>query len=155
MAIVTTNQIAKVLDMTERRVQQLSKEGMPKEGRGKWDVIKVIHWYIKYLRALNDPGGTVKDERIKTEQVKRQKMQMEIDKEIGELFYRNEIMKDNAEILLLTKQNFLNLSARTIKTIAREFDIPQSKIPIIKKYIDKEVIEILNHLSNELSRGIK
>ena len=48
IAEVDANRLAKVLNVTARRVQQLSNEGMPKSGRGKYPLIACIHWYVKF-----------------------------------------------------------------------------------------------------------
>jgi phage terminase Nu1 subunit (DNA packaging protein) len=44
--------IAKLLRLTERRVQQLSKEGViPKAERGQYDLVPAVQGYIGYLQA--------------------------------------------------------------------------------------------------------
>lgn len=43
--------IAKLLDLSERRVQQLGREGViPKATRGQYDLIGSVRGYIRYLR---------------------------------------------------------------------------------------------------------
>jgi len=43
--------IAKLLDLSERRVQQLSREGViPKATRGQYDLIGSVRGYVRYLR---------------------------------------------------------------------------------------------------------
>ena len=43
--------IAKLLDLSERRVQQLSREGViPKATRGQYDLIGSVRGYVHYLR---------------------------------------------------------------------------------------------------------
>jgi phage terminase Nu1 subunit (DNA packaging protein) len=43
--------IAKLLDLSERRVQQLSREGViPKAERGQYDLIGSVRGYVRYLR---------------------------------------------------------------------------------------------------------
>lgn len=43
--------IAKLLDLTERRVQQLSREGViPKAERGQYDLVGAVRGYVAYLR---------------------------------------------------------------------------------------------------------
>ena len=42
--------IAKLLDLTERRVQQLSREGViPKAERGQYDLVGAVRGYVAYL----------------------------------------------------------------------------------------------------------
>lgn len=48
--------IAKLLRLTERRVQQLSKEGViPKAERGQYDLVPAVQGYIGYLQARVAP----------------------------------------------------------------------------------------------------
>src|SRR6056297_2219834 len=43
--------IARLLDLSERRVQQLSREGViPKADRGQYDLIGSVRGYVRYLR---------------------------------------------------------------------------------------------------------
>jgi phage terminase Nu1 subunit (DNA packaging protein) len=45
--------IARLLDLTERRVQQLSREGViPKAERGEYDLVGAVRGYVAYLRDL-------------------------------------------------------------------------------------------------------
>ncbi len=43
--------IAKLLDLSERRIQQLSREGViPKATRGQYDLVGSVRGYVRYLR---------------------------------------------------------------------------------------------------------
>lgn len=43
--------IARLLDLTERRVQQLSREGViPRGERGRYDLVGSVRGYVRYLR---------------------------------------------------------------------------------------------------------
>lgn len=45
--------IAKLLNVTVRRVQQLAKEGViPKAQRGKYPLVGCVHGYVKFLQEL-------------------------------------------------------------------------------------------------------
>ena len=52
MAIVDVARVAQALNLHVRRVQYLVKEGMPREARGKYDAVKCMCWYIRYLQIL-------------------------------------------------------------------------------------------------------
>jgi len=60
MAMVELNQLARVLNLTPRRVQQLAGEGLPRESRGNYDLAVCINWYIRYLqKALQSKSSDV------------------------------------------------------------------------------------------------
>jgi phage terminase Nu1 subunit (DNA packaging protein) len=48
---VPLSTIAKLLDLTERRVNQLAKDGvLPKSARGRYELVPVVRAYIRFLR---------------------------------------------------------------------------------------------------------
>ena len=51
MPTIDVHKVSKFLNVTPRRVQQLVKEGMPREARGQYNPIKCGAWYVRYLRA--------------------------------------------------------------------------------------------------------
>jgi hypothetical protein len=52
MAWASLEQIAQVLNLTPRYVNKLVKEqGMPRQGRGEYDLVMCVHWYIDFLKA--------------------------------------------------------------------------------------------------------
>ena len=60
--VVPAKTIAKLFDVTERRVQQLAKKGIiTKNERGRYDLKAAVQGYIKFLRksSLEGPEGTI------------------------------------------------------------------------------------------------
>jgi phage terminase Nu1 subunit (DNA packaging protein) len=53
--IVNTSQLAAMLAIGERRVQQLREEGLPRVIRGKWDLMAVIPWYLEHVEKHANP----------------------------------------------------------------------------------------------------
>jgi hypothetical protein len=51
MPTVDVTKVVKFLNVTPRRVQQLVKEGMPRDARGQYNPIKCGAWYVRYLQA--------------------------------------------------------------------------------------------------------
>ena len=48
---VSTIQLAKILKLSERRVQQLTKEGIiPKLDRNNYNLVESVNFYIDYLK---------------------------------------------------------------------------------------------------------
>jgi len=71
MPLYPASTIAKLFNLTERRVQQLAKEGIiPKAERNKYDLVGSVRGYVKYLqdRALGrDDGAYAEESDIKLE----------------------------------------------------------------------------------------
>ena len=51
MPITDVERVAQALNLTRSRVAQLVKQGMPKEGRGQYDPVKYMLWYIRFLQT--------------------------------------------------------------------------------------------------------
>jgi len=60
--IVTTTQLAGMLSLSDRRVQQLREEGMPRITRGKWDLMAVIPWYMEQVEKHANPRNKSAEE---------------------------------------------------------------------------------------------
>jgi hypothetical protein len=52
MPLVDVTRVAQALNLDERRIQQLVKEGLPREKRGQYDAVKCMLWYIRYLQVV-------------------------------------------------------------------------------------------------------
>lgn len=86
--------IAKLLDLTPRRVQQLSSEGViPRAEKGRYELVPAVRGYIRYLRdraigadALPDESARASRARLLKAQAEAQ--EMENAKVKGELLPR-------------------------------------------------------------------
>ena len=83
--------IAKLLDLTDRRVQQLTSEGViPKTERGRYELVPAVRGYVRYLRdrSIGKDGAVIPDiasERARLTREQADKMAMENAKARGEL----------------------------------------------------------------------
>lgn len=86
--------LAKLFHLTERRVQQLAKEGIiPKGAKGKYELVGSVRGYVKYLhdRALGRSDATYTDptdiriERKRLIKAQAERAEQENQKQRGEL----------------------------------------------------------------------
>ena len=82
--------IARLLDLSERRIQQLSREGViPKAERGQYDLVGAVRGYVAYLRDLAVKAQAVAPdfgtERARLIKAKADLAEMEADGRRGEL----------------------------------------------------------------------
>ena len=81
--------IAKLLDLTERRVQQLAREGViPKAESGRYDLVQAVRGYVKYLRdrALGEAStADVFSEKARLTKLTADKLEIEIARQTGQL----------------------------------------------------------------------
>ena len=129
---VTT--ISNLFNMTDRRVQQLAKEGIiPKADRGKYDLIACVKSYIIYLQENSVYNGTFdlrgERARLTKEQADSQQLKNSIaKKEVAPIsiieFALSNLAQQVSSILeslpLKIKKKSPHLSGREIEEIRRE-----------------------------------
>lgn len=85
MPIVGIKKVAEALNLTPRRVQQLVPEGMPREGRGQYDPVKCLLFYVRFLqRKLEEKPAAGAEGEISGERSARVR-RIEADCEMKEL----------------------------------------------------------------------
>ena len=105
--------IAKLLRLTERRVQQLAKDDIiPKAERGKYDLISSVHGYIDFLKAKAGGDFTAEDvikNKNKLMKAKAEIAEIEKMKATGELIPKQEVKNTWLELINKVKQKLLTI----------------------------------------------
>ena len=133
--------IARVLMLDVRRVQQLAKEGVvPREGRGRYDLVKSVQGYIGYLqeRARVSPqdegrASDYTEGRTRRELANAELAELEVAEKRGELLRRDEVIRTWTTQLVAVKERLRaipsklrgrlkKLTKRQLKVIAEEID---------------------------------
>jgi len=109
--------IAKLLDLSERRVQQLSREGViPKANRGQYDLIGSVRGYVRYLRdqALKAQAGApdYAAERARFIRARADLAEMEAEEKRRSLIAADEIEAAWIAVLALLRTRLLGLPDR-------------------------------------------
>lgn len=109
--------IAKLLDLSERRVQQLSREGViPKATRGQYDLIGSVRGYVRYLRdqAAQAQAGApdYASERARFIRARADLAEMEAEQRRGALIAAEEIEAAWIKVLALLRTRLLALPDR-------------------------------------------
>ena len=137
--------IAKLLKLSERRIQQLAKEGViPKAERGKYDLVNSVHGYIDYLKAK--AGGEFTAEEVlknKNKLLKAKAELAEIDKmkASGELIPKGEVKKSWLELVHKLKQKLLSIPNKVAPVVVTVKSINEIKL-IIQDKIHEALYEI-------------
>ena len=123
--------IARLLDLTERRVQQLASEGIiPKASRGKYDLVESVRRYIGQLRLQVEasPSGKVtvlEDERARLTRAKADLAELDERERRDELVPAVQIEKFLLAILSRVRQGVLTLPSRAAPKAHDAKTIPQ------------------------------
>jgi len=109
--------IAKLLDLSERRVQQLSREGViPKATRGQYDLIGSVRGYVRYLRdqAVSAQAGApdYAAERARYIRARADLVEMEASQRRGALIAADDIESAWIKVLALLRTRVLALPDR-------------------------------------------
>ena len=141
----STTTIAKLLQLSERRVQQLTKDGIiPKVDRGKYELVPAVHGYINYLRhqmsAEVSTDDIVKNKNrltLATAELREiEKSQLE-----GELIPALEIKKTWLHYVNLIKTKLMSIPNKTAPQMVTVNNINDAK-NILKERIHDTLDEI-------------
>lgn len=150
MATVDVTKVASALNLDERRVQQLVKEGMPREARGQYDPVKCLLWYVRYLQhALEKKsvptldGGFVgeREERVRLLRADADLREMELARERGLVVAIEDVEKEMSELVLSVKARVMAVAPRVAPEI-----IGETSRVMIQAKIEKSIKEALVQL---------
>jgi phage terminase Nu1 subunit (DNA packaging protein) len=153
MTLVSVERVAQALNLQRRRVQQLVKEGMPKEARGEYDAVKCMLWYIRYLqaaierRSVRTPEGSFtgeRDERVRLLRVHADLREIQLAKERGSLVSIADVERALTDLVLVTKARIMAIAPRVAPELVGE----TSRIMIQAK-IECACKEALSYLAKQ------
>ena len=139
--------IAKLLDLSERRVQQLSREGViPKAERGQYDLIGSVRGYVRYLRdqALKSQAGApdYMAERARFIRARADLAEMEAQQKRRSLIAADQIEAAWIAVLALLRTRLLALPDRLA---SQAFDQPT--VGDTRNLIRAAIREVLDDLA--------
>lgn len=157
MATVNPDKVAQALNITPSRVHQLVKEGLPKEGRGQFDPVKCLLWYVRYLQAALEKkavptldGGFVgeREERVRLLRADADLREIELARERSQLVAFTDVEAWVTDLILTTKARVLAMAPRLAPALVGE----TSRVMIQAK-IEKAAKEALAYLAKAENLG--
>jgi len=151
MATVGAGKVAKALNLHERRVHQLVQEGMPREGRGQYDVIACMLWYVRFLqRAIEKKsaptldGGSAAERhpRVRLLRAEADLRELELAKERANLIAVTDVEKMLTHLVRTTTERVMAVPARIAWQLVGE----TSRVMVQAK-LEKEFKEALAQLA--------
>lgn len=117
---VAVEEVARALNLTPRRVQQLKAEGLPTVGRGQYELGPCMAWYIRYLQSKLDklgpntnpetPDLLVEKTRLAKEQGDKIALENAIKR--GQLVYADEVSRVWADHISSAKSKILVIPSK-------------------------------------------
>jgi phage terminase Nu1 subunit (DNA packaging protein) len=147
---VTKKAVAFILDIDERRVEQLAqKKIIPKVSKGLFDLIPTIQSYIRYLRAFKGGEGGDLEMRLlqaqaREREAKAELSQLELERRQGELIKVEDVRRQWSSRLIEFKAAMLELPTRAA------FRFTDADIRI---YVEEELNSFVVETLSRYSRG--
>ena len=129
MAIVNAEKVAQALNLTESRVDQLVKEGLPKEGRGQYDPVKCMLFYVRYLQnaiekrtapALDGAFVGERRERIRLLRVAADLKEARLAKERSQLVAVSDVEAMTKDLVRTTTAEIMAIAPRLAPELVGE-----------------------------------
>jgi phage terminase Nu1 subunit (DNA packaging protein) len=151
MPTVDVTKVASALNLKVRRVQQLVGLGMPREGRGQYDAMRCLLWYVRYLqgvlekRSASMPDGGhagVREERVRLLRADADLKEMKLARERSQLISLVDYERALADLALTTKARVMAVGPR----IAQEL-VGETSRTMIQAKLEKAFKEVLHSLA--------
>jgi hypothetical protein len=126
---VTAAELSEILGLTDERLRQLAKEGMPKASRGRYPLRDAVRFYADSLRKRRETGD---DGPSKTD-MERDLLAIKLKKAQGEVFDRGEVFDT-----LRAAYERLGGSLETLATrIGRELNLAGEDVKMVRELVDE------------------
>lgn len=139
--IVKTDELANMLGITARRVQELANEEVfEKEARGEWDAPKCIARYVDYKLNQSTQGYGLTEARAKKELADAQLKELALAEKKGEVISLDKLAKDLADIAATLSNRLYNLP----HALKRKTKISDECESALSELIDELLAELKN-----------
>ena len=138
--------IARLLDLTPRRVQQLSNEGIiPKASRGRYELVPAVQGYVKYWRELSlrsdGSGDDYNAHRTRLTKVKADMAEMEHDQMSNSLIPANDVRDAWDTMASNMRARLLGIPTKMAARVFAADDVNDAK-KILKESINEALQEL-------------
>lgn len=147
--VLNLKELAELLGVTPRRIQQLVDEGVViKNGRGKYEgarsVQNYIHYQLNVFQGKLEREGEVDylNERALHEKAKREKAELELAVIKNELHRADDIRDIMSDMLVAFRSKILAMPSKLAPQL-----VGHTEIAVIMEAITKEAHEALSELS--------
>jgi len=146
-ALYSVDVIAKLFDLTPRRVQQLAAEGtIPRAARGQYELVPAVKAYIKYLkdRAINADvtDGEEGDHKRRLVKARADIAEMEAERLAGNQVECSKIEAIWTDAAARFRQRTLSIAHKAAPLVATENDIAACHA-----ILESQIFEALSELS--------
>lgn len=145
-----TSTIAKLLMLTERRVQQLTAENViPRAERGRYELVPAVQGYIRYLqdrRAVSDTGSgdPISDAKMRLLKARARAAEAEADQLEGKLLDRAEVERSWTTLVLNMRARMLAIPTRAAPRVLAAQSLAEASA-----LLEQFITDALNELAQQ------
>lgn len=141
--------ISKLLLLTDRRVQQLVKDGViPKTEHGRYELAPAVQGYIRYLqdRTIGNAAAPADYhlEKSRLTRLQADKAEMEVMELSGELVKVEDVVSEWESQLMDMKGKLLSIPSK-LATLISEIDNPAEAQDLMDTYIRESLQELSDY----------
>lgn len=114
--VKTADEVAEVMDVSERTIYRWRNEGMPVTPDGFYDLEKIRLWVEEREKAENESGKIFWEAKIR--KYKATLLEIDLRKAQNELVSREEVERDEVARIIAVKRSFLALPTRMAPILA-------------------------------------
>jgi len=114
--VKTADEVAEVMDVSERTIYRWRNEGMPVTADGFYDLEKIRLWVEEREKAENESGKIFWEAKIR--KYKATLLEIDLKKAQNELVSREEVERDEVARIVAVKRSFLALPTRMAPILA-------------------------------------
>jgi phage terminase Nu1 subunit (DNA packaging protein) len=149
VSTVGTSELATILGVSPRRIQQLSDENvLPSLSRGKWELPACVQAYVAYkmVTVRSELTGDETDEQLKAEKLRKLTAEADIredlrDRQRAKLFHADDVIHVLGDCMSQIKAKILALPARlTLQLVGHK------EPAVVNELLTGAVTELLNDI---------
>jgi phage terminase Nu1 subunit (DNA packaging protein) len=139
--------LAKLLGLTQRRIQQMAKDGIiPKDEKGEYPLLASVKGYVAFLQEVSRHKGNDNEEliknRIRLEKSKADMAELDLSLRLGELLIADDV-KDQIIIMV---------SNAKAKLLAIPAAVGAQGVGLHRAALEELVQKLLHEALHELAR---
>lgn len=148
---------AKLLMISQRRIQQLAKDGViPQPIEGKYDLVKTIQGYVKFLQDRVHGGGSSTDlnkEKIRLTSANANKVEIEVEVLKGTLIPAEVVAQVWSDQCTAFKQKVLSLPTKLSHQLSAIQDATQIEA-LLKSHVKEAMQELSEYCPTDYGIGL-
>ncbi len=142
--------LAKLFDLSERRIRQLAQQSIiPSKEDGKYDLVKTVQGYMRYLQAQAAGQGITTDaihaQKLRRIKAMADEKELNVQLQSGQIVPTQTVIELGGRKVIATKTGLLAMADR----VSQMLGLSQVKRNTINVQIKQVLLELADYTENE------